>query len=435
MKTIVKLCSALCLAAGFLGGSVFYQNQKTITLEFAMFAGSNWDVANADSYAIVDQVIARFEEEHPGVKVHYTSGIRKEDYSEWFAQKVLRGEAPDVALVLSEDFYQMVSLGIFMDLQELMDGDDGFFVEKYYGTALEAGLVKRVPYALPYEVVPKLMCVNKTLLMEEGYEIPDSAWTWTEFYALCKSITKDKHGDGFIDQFGVCNYTWRDAAYANGAPLFNEEGTVAYLDDMRVIQSVKFVKQLEELSGGQSVSQKDFEAGNVAFMPLSYAEYRTYKRYPYRINRYSNFQWDCITAPAGTEGGNTSEVSSLLMGICADTKKRDLAWDLLKLFTYHEEFQMKIFSDSQGASVLRAVTNSPEAQLILQEDMEADEKSIDNKRLGTVIEQGAVMPKFQKYEEVMVLIDSKVKTILDEDKDIDSAMKILQRDIKKFLLK
>jgi len=37
------------------------KESNTIVLEFGMFAGSNWDVANADSYIIIDKAIERFE--------------------------------------------------------------------------------------------------------------------------------------------------------------------------------------------------------------------------------------------------------------------------------------------------------------------------------------------------------------------------------------
>ena len=55
------------------------------------------------------------------------------------------------------------------------------------------------------------------------------------------------------------------------------------------------------------MTQEDFNKGNVAFMPLTFAEYRTYKTYPYRIKKYTKFQWDCITFPAGKEGKTVPE--------------------------------------------------------------------------------------------------------------------------------
>lgn len=76
-----------------------HYRQETV-LEFGMFTGSNWNVASANSFVIFDKAIARFEKEHPGVKIHYYSGISKDDYSEWFSRKLLAGKEPDVFMVL-----------------------------------------------------------------------------------------------------------------------------------------------------------------------------------------------------------------------------------------------------------------------------------------------------------------------------------------------
>ena len=169
-------------------------------------------------------------------------------------------------------------------------------------------------------------------------------------------------------------------------------------------------------------------------MPLTFAEYRTYKTYPYKIRKYANFQWDCVTMPAGEQGGNISQVDSLLMGISANTKEEKLAWEFLKLLTYDEESQMNIFYDSQGASVLKEVTESQQMEQVVQEDMEEGDTVINGKLLGRVIEGGHVEPQFKKYEQAMSLTDSEINKILEEEKDVDSNLKILQRTINGYLI-
>ena len=81
-----------------------------------------------------------------------------------------------------------------------------------------------MPYAVPYECVPTLMCINKSLLESEGITVPSGDWTWEDFYNICARVTRDTDGDGEIDQFGCCGYTWQDALTANGASLFTEDG-------------------------------------------------------------------------------------------------------------------------------------------------------------------------------------------------------------------
>lgn len=429
----IKIGLLTVCALALLIGACVYQSRKVTVLEVGIFAGSNWDVANANSYVIIDKAVEKFEATHKNVKVHYYSGIRKEDYSEWFSRQLLRGKEPDVFMVLGEDFNQFAEIGIMKDLEPLMGSDPEFDKNDYYAATLRSGQYDGRQYALPYETVPMLMFVNKSLLNKEGLSVPDNDWTWDDLYQISERITKDRDGDGLLDQFGTYNYGWAEAAYSNGAELFDENGRESYFNDDKVTEAVRFTKQISDLSQMRKVTKDDFDAGNVAFMPLPFTEYRTYKTYPYKIKKYTKFQWDCITMPAGADGGNTSVIDTLLMGISSNTNQERLAWEFLKLLTYDEEIQMDLFRYSQGVSVLKEVTQSEEAEAILQEDMEKNEKFIDNKLVSDVIENGVVTPKFQKYSEVITMADSEINRIIENDDNIENSMRILQRQISQYL--
>lgn len=434
-KQSIMMAVAGILVAGLSAYGICHVHlRKNITLEFGMFTGSNWDVAQANSFTIIDKAIAKFEHAHPGVTVHYYSGIRKDDYSEWFSRKLLAGEEPDIFMVLGTDFNQFASMGVMKNLETFIEEDTDFEPGKYFTSAFVSGQYESVQYALPYEIVPTLMFVNKTLLTQEDIDMPEENWTWEDFYEICKKVTRDTDGDGVPDQFGSYNYDWMDALCSNGGGVFNKKGTEAALTDSRVVEAVKYVRSINDLYGGEKLTQEDFNGGRVAFMPLTFAEYRTYKTYPYKIRKYANFQWDCVTMPAGEQGGNISQVDSLLMGISANTKEEKLAWEFLKLLTYDEESQMNIFYDSQGASVLKTVTESQQMEQVVQEDMEEGDTVINGKLLGRVIEEGHVEPQFKKYEQAMSLTDSEINKILEEDKDVDSNLKILQRTINEYLI-
>ena len=426
-------CLAVLGTALLLCGAAWAGRQKETILEFGMITGSNWDVANANSFVIIDQAIERFETEHPGVKIHYYSGVRKDDYSEWFSRKLLAGKEPDVFMVLGTDFNQFSSMGVMKNLEPLMEKDPDFDEEKYFSSSLRSGQYGEVQYALPYETVPTLMFVNKTLLAKEGIAMPNPDWNWDTMYSICQKTTKDLDGDGVLDQFGCYNFGWMDAVYSNGGEIFEAGGKESNFTDEKVVESIQFVRRLNDLYQGQKVTQEDFNAGNVVFMPLTFAEYRTYKTYPYKIKRYANFQWDCITMPAGYQGGNLSQVDSLLIGISAHTKHEQLAWEFLKLLTYDEKIQTEIFRSSQGASVLKKVTESKEMESIVQEDMEESDTVISGRLLGRIIEEGQIEPQFKRYEQALALADSEIGQILENDETIDSSLKILQRSVNSYL--
>lgn len=432
-KNMAVLVAALLCIAGLV---IYGQNiRRPQVLEFGMFGDSYWEVANADGYVIIDKAIKKFEKLHPEIKIHYYSGIPKDDYEEWLARKILKGDAPDVFMILSEDFSRMVSLGFLENLDKEIQEDKSVEIRDYYETSLEAGKIDDRQYALPYETVPTLMFVNKTLLEKEGIPVPDADWSWDDLYRICKKVTKDLDGDGRLDQFGTYNYGWLEALYSNDGKIFDPQGKKCYLTSERTEESVRFIQRINELYQGEKVTRETFDAGNVAFMPLSFAEYRTYKTYPYKIKKYSDFQWDCITLPAGSMGDNISRVDSLLIGISSESRQKDMAWEFLKMLTNDREIQMELFRYSQGASVLKEVTNSKEAEEILKKDTEKSDKIIDHNLLNQVIMNGRVVKEFPKYKEAMALAEGEVSKLYDSSTNVESALKITQRMVTNLLEK
>lgn len=406
--------------------------QKKTVLTIGIFSGS-WNVPSDNTYKIIDGAIEKFEKSHPNVKIQYTSGILKEDYSEWLSGKAVLGNEPDVFMVLPEDFDVFSSTGVLKNLDGLIKNDKDFNSDEYYKAAYEFGKYQGSQFALPYESVPTLMFVNKTLLQKEGIPIPNNNWTWNDFLKICQMVTKDTDHDGIIDQFGVYDYTWKNAVDSNGVNLFNDTGTVSYFGNENVEQAVSFVKSLNSLNEGHQVTSKEFDMGKVAFRPLSFSEYRTYKPYPWRIKKYSNFEWDCIKLPSGPKGDSVSQLSTLLMGISSRTKHEKLAWEFLKLLTYDEETQKNLFKYSQGVSVIKSVIESKAVADEINKSM-PDESFLNMGIVDNIMKSAAVTPKFRKYDSVMIKADNEINKIINGEESLDTTLLILQREINNMLI-
>lgn len=391
-------------------------SEKDTIITIGIFTGSNWDVPYSNSYEIIDDTIKKFEEKHPGVKVKYVNGIMKEDYSEYLSGQLLKGDAPDVFMILPEDFNTLANVGAMKDLTSLIKKDTNFDSSKFYKSSFEFGQYYNKQFALPYESVPTMMFVNKTLLENEGIDIPKNDWNYDDFYNICSKVTKDTDDDGMIDQFGFYDYKWKDAVYANGASLFNDEGTKSYFADKKVQESINYIKKLNSLNKGYNVTSKDFDDGKVAFHPLPFSEYTTYKTYPWKIKKYTGFDWDCIKMPRGEYGENVSEVTTVLAGINSRTKNEQLSWEFLKTLTYDEDIQKEIFSYSQGVSVLKNVTNSEEVLDTIGENTPSG-SFLNMELLNEVMESGIVSPRFRKYKSVMDMADNMINQVIDNNDD------------------
>lgn len=413
-----------------LAGSTFsyHQKTKTITLELGLFSESNWGVSNGNSYEIIDSAIRKMEKLHKKVKVHYYSGIRKQDYNEWLSEQILLGKTPDVFMICEEQFDQLASRKILKNLEAHVEKNHKVRSWEYFNSAWNSGIYKGTLYALPYEANFMLMAVNKTLLEAHGCFLPSYDWTWDDFYSLCSKMTVDEDGDSIPDIAGVCNYTWKDAVYSNGGRIFDESGKSIYFTDQKVISAVRFIQSLSALSKDRLFTAEDFDNGRVAFMPVNFARYKTYISYPYKITKDLNYEWYCLPMPAGPSGNNISEINTLMMGISSNTKYTKLACEFLEILTHDEEIQTKIAQSIQGTSSLRRIANSKYTKQLLNNNEEGH-SSVDIGLPAEIMNKGFSAHHFKEFDQYMAIADNSIQSIIYDKKDAEITLKILQRTL------
>ena len=419
-KWTAALLLCLCLAV--------YAGSRETVLTIGVYSGSYWNTPNGNCYEILDEAIALFEESHPGVKVEYVSGIPAGNYSEWLAGRIMMGTEPDLYFVLPEDFDLLVSSGALAQLDERITADPAFDTVVYYEPCLRSGQSDGKQYALPHESVPTIMFVNKTLLEDSGISMPDNDWTWEDFYHICQQIT---HVDS--RQYGVYGYSWLDAMYSNGASLFSEDGRSCYLAGEKVMEAIAFSNRLMALNEGYSVSARDFDEGRVAFCPLLYSEYRAYQPYPWRVKKYSAFEWDCVTMPAGASGSNISEIHTMMLGISSRTRHADLSWEFCKLLSIDEDLQRKLYTHSHGISPLPAVAEDPELLQQIHHDI-PEGSGFSPEMIHQIMSNAVVVPRFNAYSQAMNMAQNAIQEAADNQLG-QSGMLIAESEINFFLNK
>ena len=397
---------------------------NTITLELGVFSGSNWGVPSGESYKIIDGAIERFEKKYPGVKVEYESGITKSNYSSWLSDKIVKGKQPDVFMVLDDDFNTLSSIGALANIDSYMSHDEIFSSDDYYSSVLKAGTYSEHHYALPYECDPTLMFVNKTLLEECHIDMPDNDWTMEDFYKICEEV--GQYSDKY---YGCYDYDWLDSVYGYGAQVFNETGTKCFLDQSTVKRAIEFYRKLNNLNKGHVVTSEEFDKGLVAFSPLSLSVYRTYKPYPWRVKKYSTFEWDCLKMPTVSKDKGSAQVSTLLMGMSAKSYHKAQAWDLLKELCHDTKTQQSLTKYSQGISPLKKVAQS---QTII-DMLDEEDSQVNVSLLNQALLEARNREKFKKYDSAMTLIDNNMTRILTSSDDFDLSIIELQKEVNKYL--
>ncbi|NCB02838.1 MAG: extracellular solute-binding protein [Spirochaetia bacterium] len=396
--------------------SVAVYRNNTIVLELSLYSGNSWKVPQNFAYAIYDRAVEMFEERYAkkGFKIKLRTGTMYKDYSEMFAQLVLKGKESDLFLILEEDFNTYAAIGLLENLDSSIK-KSSFNADSFFSNALEAGQYQGSQYSVPIGIVPSFLIVNNDLLDSLGLHIDIDNWDWNQFYSLCEAITQDLDGDGSPDRFGVEGYDWHHAFYTNDRALFNEQNTKAEFNDERMNELLLFLKDLHALNQGVLVRNGFFEKGKVGFKTFNLSEFRVYGSYPYKVLRYNQFNWDVLPFPQGPNGNSKSKLYTVQMGMSSRTRNKEAAFKFLEFISSDEAFQYEIWNYSNMLPVNRNVFELLYDSDVMQRD---GLQFLDRNFIEDIIDHSYIDPNFKTYPVIDRDITQRIFTIIAQDEDI-----------------
>lgn len=424
---LIKLFLALVILF-FVG----CKNKET-AIQFGNFAGSAWNVPNTETLRMYDEMIYLFEQTNPNVTVSYKSGILRNDYSEWLASTILKGEEPDIFFILPEDFHLFADMGILYQLDDYIKESTTFPGCIFFDSAIQAGKQHGRQYAMPVESDPTLIFVNTTLLEKENIAFPDSSWTWDDFLNICTQVTKDTDGDGEIDQFGVQGFEWTTALYTNRALLFDESGQKGMFDSAEVYNAFDFLGKLRRLEQGKKVP--DFDSGKVAFNVSSYSWYRAYAYYPYSILKNSGFVWKATSLPRGPNGQNAAELKTLLIGVSSRSKHKKEALAFLDFILTNGAIQTMILEKSKGIPARKDLLSRTYIRDIFVKDIRRTGNEISTEIILKSIDDAMVVKSFRRYEAAVSFIGKELDPSPSNNEVLKNSLSQLNIKINQFLSK
>jgi multiple sugar transport system substrate-binding protein len=215
--------------------------------------------------------------------------------------------------------------------------------------------------------------------------------------------------------------------YANGLVPFDATGTRAFFDTPGFVRTINFVSQVRKLSENQR--EPEFDSGRVAFAPDRFSMYRAYKYYPYRVNKFAQFNWEAIEMPKGPDGRNSSELSSLLLAVSRRSSEKEAAWKFLKFLTSDPRVQLGILRNTYGWPALKKAASTPQATEQLRKNFPGTEKYIDVNVIDSIIENSVVAPRFKKYDEAMDAADKELYRIIEDPYDLEGRLYKLNQSV------
>lgn len=273
-------------------------------------------------------LIPQFHQAHPGIVVEHIEQV------DWNMDKVilaeLSGQPYDVVYTVIEQAWALAEAGIVMPLDRIMATDPEWvneYVADVHPNLMRMWQQNGVQYYLPYEWNNMVMYYNPRLFDEAGLMYPGANWTWDEFLANAKQLTRrGPDGERLIDGYSC---TWYNPfgfgpwIYSAGGQILNDSWTGSALNDPRVVEAVEFTRDLIHTEGVLNLGCDSIpETGRVGMWPAGRWVLYWYEE----VNNFHDYDiqtWPVKERHATTLGGGGHAIS-------VNSRNQEAAWTFMK---------------------------------------------------------------------------------------------------------
>ena len=306
---------------------------------------------------VYEQVIKKFEEKYPDVKVKLIS-TTQDQYGQKIQAAMASNTMADVVYMGPGDVKAWVNAGKMLNLDEyitkaeeegIVDLDNIWDLAlkkyRYDGDVIGQGSL----YALPKDVGPFGFGYNKTLFEKLNIPLPDkeTPYTWQEFIEVCQKLTNDTGGDDSSWGTGLnVNWSLQPFVYSNGADWINEDATKVTVTDPKFVEALQYFADQSLTykitpSAEQAQTLDTYQRwikGQLGFFAVAPWDIAAFEELP--------FEYDIIPWPAGSTGQTSSWLGSVGFGVSAKSKYPQEAVNLA-IFLSTDEDANKMVADKQ----------------------------------------------------------------------------------------
>lgn len=116
--------------------------------------------------------------------------VGRKDHLTRLSTAFASGDAPDVFLINYREYAQFVQRGAVEPIGPLL-AENGVSRGDYYEEPLQAFTYEGALQCMPQNISSLVVYWNTALFAEAGVEAPQAGWTWEQFAATARALTKD----------------------------------------------------------------------------------------------------------------------------------------------------------------------------------------------------------------------------------------------------
>lgn len=163
------------------------ENADPVTINFMQYT------ASGSQEESLQEMISKFEELNPGIKVKY----EVVDWANYYTKLnvgIAGGDAPDVFEVGYENFVSYAVKDVLANLTPVISADSDFDPGVYKQLAYDAFKFEGSQYGVVQNFSNVVMFYNKDLFDKYGVEYPSPSWTWEDELEAAQKLTHPEDG-------------------------------------------------------------------------------------------------------------------------------------------------------------------------------------------------------------------------------------------------
>lgn len=390
----------------------------------------------------IDVAISKFQKLHPDIKIEVKDVIddfndpsSNEKYIKSVNTEMMAGKGSDIIAMNNLPYKKYADKNMLVNLSELIANDKEFNIKDYNENVINAFKYKDSLYAMPIDYEFLALAVNKKLLSAENLNIDDKNWTLQDMISISQKVTKDKNGDGKVDQYAFPKMTGSEIMeyllLRNNYSKFIDEGkkqakfdSKEFIDILNLAKDFSTKNIMDAKDGGMGVTggggiQSLF--GDTVFIPTTIfncvllGDKYDLKNLPNNDNKGISFKSE-----------NTFSINK-------NTKYKNESWQFLKLLL-SEEMQTgdgigfpinKSALDKVEKLAVKNTAKNKAGYILSQDDINTlntflnnvqSKENDDNVEINKIIgdETNKFIKGQQSAEQTAKTIQSKVTTMINE---------------------
>ena len=336
MKRFIILI--LLISAGI---SLFVYSQKKATEKRTKLTFLTW--AALPELEKMKSWIDVFEKRHPNIKVELIH--QNPEYERKLQTMIAGGTPPDIIRVSEWQFLAYVDKDVYLDLNRFVQSDAAFNLADFIPQSLDMYTYEEQLFCVPWVYQPIVLFYNQSLFDKEGLSYPSGDWTWDDFLSAARRLTKDKDGDGKIDQYGYsvepAIFTWVSFIWQNGGEIIAKDGKWVWGEPRYIEKNAETIQFLIDLIHKYKVApvpgsgtletmgvSEMFQTGRLAMFSSAASACLQFKD--------MKFKWNIAGLPY--KRCKASFIGGTGYGISKNSKHPEEAWEFIRFLCSPEIF-------------------------------------------------------------------------------------------------